>query len=321
MRLLIGFLFFSLFTYGQQTAHVQQVMASYPTEFASVQELANRIGYDFKTDAQRVEAIYSWITANIRYDYNYLYQQKPKHIWIRYRTEAEKKEKEIAALDQRLNDILKNKHTLCYGYSNLFMRLCDLVGVKAVSINGFTKSTVAVIGGGTAFKNHSWNAVYLEGRWQLFDLTWAAGYTDVLSERWKAQRNDYYFGTDPQQLISTHLPADPNWQLLPLPLSEQAFFENPIYYPSYFSDRLILSASEDGVLQKNNRKVSITFASLPKGRTLFYTVDGNTKIVQVDRIKLTADGQYRIDIYGLKKTAKQLTLYCNLSPAIDFKLL
>ncbi|WP_435579534.1 transglutaminase domain-containing protein [Gilvibacter sp.] len=321
MRHLIALLFFSLTALGQQNPEIQTVLATYPTEFETVNDLAKKIAYDFKTDEDRVEAIYSWITANIRYDYNQIFQQKPKNTWIRYRSQEEKKSKEQQALDIRLNEILRVKHTLCFGYSNLFKRLCDLMGLNAVTINGYTKRTVAVIGDPTPFKNHSWNAVYLDGKWQLFDLTWAAGYTDILKDRWLRERNDYYFNTDPQQLISTHLPADPNWQLLQLPLSSDAFFEEPIYYPSYYRDCFVLSAKEDGILTAEGRKVSITFSSIPKGRTLFYAVDGKREIVEVDRIKQTPDGQYRVDIFGLKKDARQLTLYSNLSPAIDFKLL
>lgn len=296
-------------------------MATYPTEFSTVQELAKRIDYDFKTEREKVEAAYLWIIKNIRYDYNQLYETKSKRIWIRYNTEEEKARLIEEALDERLNYILEVRATLCYGYSNLFKRLLDLMEIEAVNINGHTKISTESIGSETSgIKNHSWNAVYLDGKWRLFDLTWAAGYTDYERNNWLPRRNDHYFDIDPQALISTHLPEDSRWQLLNRPMPTEHFFENPIYYKTYFEHRYILAEEEDGLLEMDGRKVKITFSNLPLEKRLFYSLNGSHEVLSVENIKKTKDGKYQVVIYGLGNNADQLTLYSNLQPAIDFKL-
>lgn len=320
MRLTILFLFFCGSTLGQNSNLVETIMATYPTEFDNVQALAKRLHYDFKTDRERVEAAYVWIVKNIKYDYHEVYETKPKRIWIRYKSEDEKNQILQDALDERLNYILQVKSTLCYGYSNLFKRLCELMNIPAANINGYTKRGSDAIGTKSSFKNHSWNAVYLDDRWMLVDLTWAAGYSDSRAKSWQPRRNDYYFDTNPQEFISTHLPADSNWQLIQKPISPEDFFDSPIYYPTYFKDRLLLAEKEDGVLEADKRMVKIVFASLPKGKSLFYSFDGSQAATQIERIKLTKDGQYEVFIYHVKPDSRQLTLYSDLRPAIDFKL-
>lgn len=321
MRILIVLLIFTSTTLGQTTDLVEQVMATYPSQFEDVKDLARRIHYDFKTDQQRVEAAYIWIVNNIRYDYDMVYGQKPKYVWIRYRTQEEKLQKQQQAADERINDILRVKSTLCYGYSNLFNRLCQLMEIKAVTINGYTKRSTQAIGKNEPFKNHSWNAVYLDNKWRLFDLTWASGFTDNTSGRWRQNRNDFYFDTDPQALISTHLPADPMWQLLNKAIKNETFFDSPICYPSYYDKRFVLDPQEDGLLNLKGRGVSITFSSLPTGSALFYSVDGSQDIFQVDRIRKTKTGDYRVEIFGINKNTRQLTLFSDLKPTLDFKLL
>lgn len=320
MRFVIILLFMNGLMWAQPSTYVENIMATYPSDFKKIDVLAKRLQYDFKTDQQRVEAAYLWIANNIRYDHKKLYETTPKKVWIRYRTEKEKQKNTRIAIDHRLNRILKNRHTLCYGYSNMFQRLCELMGIKAVNINGYAKRSTGVIGDTEPFKNHSWNAVFLNDSWQLFDLTWAAGFTDHATDKWITERNDHYFNTDPQALISTHLPADPKWQLLQNPLSNSTFFKNPIYYPSYYVDQLLLDQKEDGILELDGRMVAISFASLPDEKPLYYSLNGSNKVLAIENIKQTEAGKYLVSIYGVNRKSERLTIYSDLRPAMDFKL-
>lgn len=319
MRLFICIFFLSSSLIAQHLDRVEKVMATYPSNFTQVEDLAKRLSYDFKTDQERVKAAYIWIVNNIAYDYK-LEFVKPKHVWIRYRTEQERLQKEQDALDNRLNAILKERKTLCYGFSNLFKRLCDLMFIKSVTINGYTKLSANLIGNKTPYKNHSWNAALINGNWLLFDLTWAAGYTNVETNAWLRERNDYYFATAPEQLISTHLPANSKWQLLPNPISLESFFNNPIFYPDYFKNRMLLDQNEDGLLKRYGNNVSITFSNLPTQQTLFYSINGSRDLTKVNQVTQTKNGKYVVTIRGLKKSATQLTLYNQLTPSLDFKL-
>jgi hypothetical protein len=81
--------------------------------------------------------------------------------------------------------------------------------------------------------NHAWNAVRIDGRWQLMDPTWGAGYLD---NRMRFVRffQEHYFLTDPGAFVFDHFPEDPHWQLLERPLSA-ADYRNLVYLrPMFF---------------------------------------------------------------------------------------
>lgn len=64
---------------------------------------------------------------------------------------------------------------------------------------------------------HSWNAVYIYGTWCLIDAHWAARRIigkQASTEEFHYQLDEYFFLTEPAQLIFTHFPDDQKWQLL-----------------------------------------------------------------------------------------------------------
>lgn len=70
--------------------------------------------------------------------------------------------------------------------------------------------------------NHSWNAVFIDGSWHLVDCHWATRYlrgdgdgssTDA-ETKYGFEYDDFYFLTDPEQMIFSHLPTDDKWQLM-----------------------------------------------------------------------------------------------------------
>src|SRR4029077_3289564 len=73
--------------------------------------------------------------------------------------------------------------------------------------------------------SHAWNAVKIDGHWQLVDTTWGAG--ALLGKEFKKKYNEYYFLTPPEQLVLTHLPNDPQWQLSETPVQPEEFEKWP----------------------------------------------------------------------------------------------
>src|SRR5262249_21975553 len=59
----------------------------------------------------------------------------------------------------------------------------------------------------------------------LLDTTSGAG--AVGEKGWRKRYADFYFLTPPEQLIFTHLPEEPKWQLLEQPASAQDFVKWP----------------------------------------------------------------------------------------------
>ena len=103
-----------------------------------------------KTTYQKVQAIYNWITANVKYDYSNL--NNPAY-WLQYTAYA-------AAVQ---------KKAVCQGYANLFYRLANDAGVDCRIITGKAYN-------GTQTEDHAWNIVRMaDGKYYCLDATWDAG--------------------------------------------------------------------------------------------------------------------------------------------------
>ena len=103
-----------------------------------------------KTTYQKVQAIYNWITANVKYDYSHM--NDPTYL-LQYTAYA-------AAVQ---------KKAVCQGYANLFYRLANDAGVDCRIITG-----KAYNDDGTA--DHAWNIVRMEDeKYYCLDATWDAG--------------------------------------------------------------------------------------------------------------------------------------------------
>ena len=103
-----------------------------------------------KTTYQKVQAIYNWITANVKYDYSHLSDPTYLPQYTAYAAAVQKK-------------------AVCQGYANLFYRLANDAGVDCRIITG-----KAYNDDGTA--DHAWNIVRMEdGKYYCLDATWDAG--------------------------------------------------------------------------------------------------------------------------------------------------
>ena len=103
-----------------------------------------------KTTYQKVQAIYNWITANVKYDYSHL--NDPAY-WPQYTAYA-------AAVQ---------KKAVCQGYANLFYRLANDAGIDCRIITGkaYNRDGAA---------DHAWNIVRMaDGKYYCLDATWDAG--------------------------------------------------------------------------------------------------------------------------------------------------
>ncbi|XP_053159218.1 kyphoscoliosis peptidase-like isoform X3 [Hemicordylus capensis] len=109
-------------------------------------------------------------------------------------------------------EIFQFRKCVCSGYAAFFGKMCSIAGIECKKLSGFAKGKKKLKG----FKNpnHSWNAVYLDGRWHLLDSTWGSGYVTNSSSKFVFCYNEFYFLTHPAFFIDNHFPEDPKWQLL-----------------------------------------------------------------------------------------------------------
>lgn len=104
-------------------------------------ELADEICSGCDTDAEKVQAIYTWIIDNFEYDYDYF-------AFIQY---------------FNVRKTLRTHKGVCYDFSNLFAALCRSQNIPCYVVDGtpYNHST----------QDHTWTRVYYDGTWWDVDVT------------------------------------------------------------------------------------------------------------------------------------------------------
>ncbi len=169
----------------------------------STKELTFRITRNASSETEKTSAIYKWITTNISYD-NEL------------RSDAKLQKEFYTSEENVIKKVLERKKALCGGYAFLFKRLCEDIGISAEVVHGFTKDYSGKIEKNKN-PNHTWNAVKLNGKWQLLDLTWAISYGS------RDNPDNFWFLARPSEFILSHYPENIKWTLLKNPKSFSEF--------------------------------------------------------------------------------------------------
>jgi len=175
---------------------------------SSPQELANLLSKHATTDTAKARIIYAWITQHIVYDVPAFIDAVQNDIYP----------------DVSPRKVLRDRRTICSGYSNLYQILAEEMNLNSVIVVGYAKGATP---NEERFQdiNHAWNAVHVEDGWYLLDATWGAG--SVKNEKFIANYQPYYFATAPDELINHHFPKDLGWQLLSQNLTRENFDDLP----------------------------------------------------------------------------------------------
>ena len=180
-----------------------------------VEKLTSYLTQSAKNDSEKLQLIYQWIIHNISYD-------------------------KAAINNKRINhnnqDILNRKKAICWGYSTLLKAMCDQADVPAVIITGYAKDSFQQVPF-LKYPNHAWNAVQINGEWQLVDATWDSGLLGKVSEFALKFQQDYYC-TPPEYFLTNHLPTIPQWQLIdcPIQVADFALAPDTIVQLAQYSD-------------------------------------------------------------------------------------
>ncbi|UEC43069.1 MAG: hypothetical protein METHAR1v1_1060021 [Methanothrix sp.] len=194
-------------------------------------DLARYLSMAGDGDEERARAIYRWITAKIDYD-----------------VEASKGGPGVGGRGRSPEEVLSERRGVCGEYSALFARLCQLSGLEAEVIPGIGKGSGYTVGSDIpGSRNHAWNAVKIDGEWRLVDSTWGAGYLDPRAG-FVEKFEEFYFLTPPEDLVWTHLPEDPRWQLLEEPLSREEFEGLPYPKAAFFNNDILILEPMEGTI-------------------------------------------------------------------------
>jgi len=101
-----------------------------------------------KTDAEKVQLVYGYVTAKIKYDYAKISKLKSTYV-------------------PSIEDTYATNLGICYDYSALFGSMLRSVGVPAKLIKGY-KNDIP--------EYHAWNQVYLDKKWVYIDTTYDAAF-------------------------------------------------------------------------------------------------------------------------------------------------
>ncbi len=184
----------------QRYADIDRVaLGASSSDTQTSQALAKYIGKKFESEADRSRAIYAWIVNNIRYDVANMYNITP-----------------YASTTDVVIDVLRQRKGVCMHYAELYAEVANQLGIRALVVPGYTRQNDAI-----DEMPHAWCATMIDGEWQLLDPTWGAGY--LQNKKFVPLLNDHFYMTPPEEVIKSHMPFDPMWQMLKQPVDHKSF--------------------------------------------------------------------------------------------------
>lgn len=313
-KIVLLFLLFSIGVKSQGFNKVDHLVLNYP-KFTKVKDLAKKIQQDFSKDEHKVRAGFIWLTKNINYNLKEYYNPTQRSYSFSYSSEAEKQQKIQDQKDKIINAAFKTKKGVCEEYAQSFKKICDLLNIEAAVIKGNVKNHVTEIGKPQKISNHAWNAVKLNNQWIVLDATWAAGY--LQNGKWIKDYNNYYYNIPKEKIFKTHLPEKSIWVLRFGRITQQEFYNQPIYGQQFLNLKTTLVSPKKGIVYVNNQNnIKLIFKNLDNKSLLFYTFKGNN--LAKKPIIETKENNTILKIPNAKRNSV-LNLFINNSLALQFK--
>ena len=245
----------------------------------------------FLSEAECAYLVYKWLAENIEYDCYALH-----HGGIDYTEEG----------------TYNKGKGVCAGYSKIFEKMCDSLLLDSYYVIGYSKGSGFTPGVIPKKTDHAWNSVKIGSSYYLVDSTWGSG--TCSGDTYSARFNEFYFCTNPEAFIRTHLSQENRWQLISPTITLETFV-NMLGLSGPFYDNGFTGISPDlAVISSTNTfKINISFdpsANLAL-LTNLYLLQGNTYMGQSNACMYskgtgTAEitcitnyqGQYMLRIFG-----------------------
>jgi len=300
-------LMLSFMVSAQDYDRVDATIQLYPTRCETPEDLSRFISRDFKTDDEKVRAIYSWIIQNIAYD-----PDEYKKFDYSFRKYRERNTKEEESRKKIIHRTIQKGLAVCEGYAMLFERLCELQGIDSYLVRGDTKSNFNDIG--RPFDTvHMWNVAFIDGEPYLFDPTWGAG---KYHQRFIKDTSYYYYKTAPEKFIKTHYPDMTEDTFLSSVISRSDFSMMPLIIDKemHYSD---LIQPNEGIIHSEMYFDEIQFSVKNRNPgTIHYSYGGD--MYPVNKI-INEDDQLHFSV-PLPIGQQDLLIYFDQEPALGFKV-
>ena len=191
-----------------------------PDAQASIETVGAYLRDHFPDPRQRVKAIHDYVVLRLSYDEATL-----------QRLLANPSADEPS---QQAEEVFARQTAVCEGYARLMVAIGKAADVEIAYVTGSIRDARRRVADGDEATvkaalegyGHAWNAVKLDGKWELVDATW-----DDPTGGPPTLRSTYLF-TPPELFLYNHLPDDPNWQLVPYPITPGDFVRQPMMDPA-----------------------------------------------------------------------------------------
>jgi len=178
-------------------------------------DVVTRLTTGISDQFQRAKTINDWICDNIAYDVDTAFNRANRR--------------------QDYVSVLRIKRAVCSGYTNLFNQMCRLASIESIGISGFSKG-LGYTGSIGSRPDHDWNAVKINNKWYLIDVTWNAGHVDQRTFI-KKYSTDYLF-LDSRAFLYSHLPLNNKHQFFAPIITKEQFTEEPYISGAFFRYQL-----------------------------------------------------------------------------------
>lgn len=197
----------------QNYARIDSIAQWYKkSDYKEPEALAVALCKNLNSTREKARAIFTFLAINIKYNPNDM-DRDP--IRAKNKEEIEEKKNNVS------KHCYKKGKGICEDYSRLYKMMCDAVDVECTMVTG-----IAANG-----RPHAWNAIKLDNKWELLDVTWGSGYLDD-NEKFHFRFSSGYFCVNPKLLLLDHFPKDPQWQLMEKPISRMEYGQQmkKVYY-------------------------------------------------------------------------------------------
>jgi hypothetical protein len=203
----------------------------------------NYVCRQYRSDVQRLRAIFSWVSERITWEDDYEGQ-----------------------LDTRR--VISTKRGCSQEIAMVVREMCTAVGLYAEEIHGYLKAPGEVLDLDTiAHPNHWWNAVIVDGEWRMMDCSLASPThprRSLYSSASSQVAESWYFLARPTEICYTHIPLLPEQQHIVPPVDHEVLVTLPCACPTYFRNNLELTDFDTSMLHLENLEMAHLHVTVPE---------------------------------------------------------
>lgn len=262
---LLSFLSLCFSLSGQNYKKADSIAAlHYGRDLHNLSLLAADLTKDLSTDKEKFRALFSWVCHNIEVDHLQFKRIEKNRYRLRFDS-LKLNEYDRVQGPLTIIKLHQTKRTVCTGYAYLLASMAEIIGIECKIINGYAR-TANSEDRSRDFPNHSWNAVKLDGKWQLCDPTWSSGYSYVQGSLayFETDYNEGYFLCPPKFFALNHIPQNPKW-LLDSSIDKSHNQDGPLVYGAAFKNQIFPDNGEKMIRECARRdSIYFNFQSLKK---------------------------------------------------------